>query len=269
MSPRRIAAVAMLALAVEVILGFTVLQGTRNPGMAAVAVLPLLAAWATWRERRWAPVAAVLGATAVVALRTTTLSFDLVRPGDVAPFGLAVATLVTIGIGLAATVVTGREARRSWLAVPGGLAAGAVLGLGLVLGLPQSDDTGGLSDEELTALPTIDMVNFKFEPGQLRVAEGQPVAFRFTNDTDDTHSFAIDAFDLDVQVPSGRTRVVVVDAGPGTYPFHCSVGSHADDGMKGRLVVDSEDHSQHGHDHGDAEQAEQAEQIEDGHAHEN
>jgi len=245
----RIAAASMLALAVEVVLGFTVFQGTSNPGIASVAVLPLFAAWATWGEKSWAPVVTLLSAITVLAPRSTTLSFDLARPGDPAPFVLAVATLVTIGIGLSATVVASRGIRRAWLAVPGGLAAGAALGLGLALGLPQFDDTSGLSDEEVAALPTIEMVDFRFEPGQLRVAEGQLVSFQFTNDTGGTHSFAIDAFDLDVRVPSGRTRVVVVEAGPGTYPFHCSVGSHADDGMKGRLVVDGNDHSDDGHEH--------------------
>ena len=248
MSARKVATAALLALAGQIVIGFTVLQGTPNPGMAAAAVLPLLGAWATWTGRRWAPVVTVLSAVTVVALRMTTLSFDLARPGDVAPFALAVATLLTIGVSLVAGVLAGRGAGRPAIVLAGGLATGGVLAAGLLLGFPQSEDTGGLSEEQVAALPTIEMVNFTFEPGQLRVPEGQPVAFRFTNDTDDSHSFAIDAFDLDVQVPSGRTRVVVVEAEPGTYPFHCSVGSHADDGMKGRLVVDGGDHS--GHDHG-------------------
>ena len=259
MTARRIAAIALLALAAETIIGFTVLQGTPNPGMAAAAVLPLLGAWATWTGRRWAPVVTVLSVVTVVALRMTTLSFDLARPGDVAPFVLAVATVLTLGVSLVASLLGLRGPGRPALALAGGLAAGGALAAGLLLGMPQTEDTGGLSDEQVAALPTIEMVNFKFEPGQLRVAEGQPVAFRFTNDTDDSHSFAIDAFDLDVQVPSGRSRVVVVEADPGTYAFHCSVGSHADDGMKGRLVVDGGDHS--GHDHGGEAGGE------DGHAH--
>ena len=248
MSPRRIAALALLALAVEVVLGFTVLQGTPIPGMAAAAVLPLLGAWAGWTERRWAPVVTVLSVLTVVGLRLTTTSFDLARPGDVAPFVLAVATVLAAGVALAATVAGLRGAGRPAVVLGSGLVTGATLAAGLLLGLPQTEDTAGLSDEQVAALPTVEMVNFKFEPGQLRVPEGQPVAFRFTNDTDDSHSFAIDAFDLDVEVPSGRSRVVVVEAEPGSYHFHCSVGSHADDGMKGRLIVDGGDHS--GHDHG-------------------
>lgn len=259
MNARRIAAIALVGLAAETIIGFTVLQGTPNPGMAAAAVLPLLGAWASWTGRRWAAVVTVLSVITVVALRMTTLSFDLARPGDVAPFVLAVATLLTIGVSLVAGVLAQRNADRPAVTLIGGLATGGVLAAALLLGLPQTEDTDGLSDEQVAALPTIEMVNFKFEPGQLRVADGRPVAFRFTNDTDDTHSFAIDAFDLDVQVPSGRSRVVVVEADPGTYAFHCAVGSHADDGMKGRLIVDGGDHS--AHDHGGEADGE------DGHAH--
>lgn len=237
MSARRVATFAMLALAVEVLIAFTIAQGTPNPGMAAIAVVPLAAAWAFHAGRRWAPALAVLGIVTVVALRTTNTSFDLVRPEAIGPFVLTLALLATVGVGLSATYLVVRAAARPGLVHAGGLVAGAALGLGLVLVLPQADDTGDLTDEQVAALPTIDMVNFKFEPGQLRVATGQPVAFRFTNDTDDSHSFAVDALDIDVAVPSGRSRVVVVEAEPGSYAFHCSVGSHRADGMKGELVV--------------------------------
>lgn len=247
MSARHLAAAALVALAAETVLGFTVLQGDPNPGMAIAAVLPLLAAWATWNARRWAPVVTALSLVTVVGLRMTTSSFDLVRPGDAAPFALAVATVLTVGFSVVASALALLDQDRPVAGLVAGLATSGLLAAGLLVGLPQQEDTSGLSDEQIAALPSIEMVNFTFEPGQLRVAEGQPVAFRFTNDTDDSHSFAIEALDIDVQVPSGRSRVVVVKAEPGSYAFHCSVGGHAEDGMKGRLVVDGGDLSERDH----------------------
>ena len=247
--------VASLALAVTVLLAYLVTGGAPNPGMAALAVVPLLAAWAFRSGRRWAPLAALASAALVLGLRTTELSFDLGRPGAVVPFVVAATTVTTAGIVLAVallhlTVGSRAAARTAALATAAGVGLGVLVATGLLLGTPQQDRTGDLTAAQVAALPTVEMVNYKFEPGQLRVAAGQPVAFRFTNDTDDAHAFTVDAFDVDVVVPSGRSRVVVVEAAPGTYPYHCSVGSHEEDGMKGRLVVVGEDGAGHaGHDH--------------------
>jgi hypothetical protein len=60
---------------------------------------------------------------------------------------------------------------------------------------------------------------------------------RFTNDGARPHSFAVEALDVDVEVPSGRTRTVVLRLPPGTYDYVCSVGDHELEGMKGRVVV--------------------------------
>lgn len=240
--PRRrpavtIALVAMLALAAEILLAYLVLGGAPNPGMAAIAVLPLAAAGALWTGRRWALIAAALTAALVIGMRLLALSFDLGRPGDLVPFLLAAAMLLTAG--LAAAAIAGLLPRR--VAAPGLLGGGALLAAatsaGLLLLSPQGDDTGSLTTAQTAALPTVEMANYSYAPAQLRVVTGQSVAFRFTNDTDDTHTFAIDDLDVDVQVPSGRTRIVVVDAPAGDYAFYCSAGSHREDGMEGRLVI--------------------------------
>ncbi|MFJ2094995.1 cupredoxin domain-containing protein [Streptomyces sp. NPDC087901] len=87
------------------------------------------------------------------------------------------------------------------------------------------DDTGSLTAEQIAALPTVDMVNYRFEPSILRAAPGQPVAFTFTNDTDDAHAFAVEKLGIDIEVPSGRTRTVVVQAPPASTP--CTARSAA------------------------------------------
>jgi FtsP/CotA-like multicopper oxidase with cupredoxin domain len=63
------------------------------------------------------------------------------------------------------------------------------------------------------------------------------VAFKFTNDTDDNHTFTITELGVDIEVPSGRTRIAVVNARPGRYAVHCAAGDHEEKGMVGRLTV--------------------------------
>jgi plastocyanin len=81
------------------------------------------------------------------------------------------------------------------------------------------------------------MLDYRFEPAQLRVAAGQPLAVRLSNDGARPHSIAVPALDIDVLVPSGRTRTVVVRLPAGTYDVTCSVGDHEQQGMRGRIVV--------------------------------
>ncbi|MFD9541937.1 cupredoxin domain-containing protein [Streptomyces sp. NPDC060022] len=235
--PDRLAAAGLLTLALCELLAHLALGGRPNPGMATLAVLPLTAAVLIRRRVRWAPLASLLAVVAVIATRTVGLSFDLTRPGDVLYFAAALLELAAAGAvtgPMAATLL-----KRRTPAVTGALALAAALALsaGVVLTSPQSDDNGSLTTEQIATLPTVDMVNYRFEPSILRAAPGQPVAFTFTNDTDDAHAFAVDKLGIDIGVPSGRTRTVVVQAPPGRYAMHCSVGSHSADGMKGQLVI--------------------------------
>ncbi|MFL1381721.1 cupredoxin domain-containing protein [Nocardiopsis protaetiae] len=235
--PAAFAVAATVALAATTLLSYLVTGGAPNPAMASIAVLPLLAAFGYLRSARWAAVPAVLTVVTLLVMRTADLSHDLARPGEILPFLVAAATVLASGVVLVAAVPGLLAGARSLVV---GLPLGAVLGLGLVLVSPQLDDTGALTPDQVAALPTVAMVDFKFEPGQLTVAEGRPVAFRFTNDTDGSHSFAIESLGIDVTVPAGRTRTVVVDLEPGVYPFVCSVGSHEENGMVGRLTVTGE-----------------------------
>ncbi|MET7645816.1 cupredoxin domain-containing protein [Streptomyces sp. NPDC005426] len=239
--PDRLGTAGLLALAFCELLAHLVLGGQPNPGMAALAVLPLAAAFLTWRRVRWAPIASLLAVAAVIAIRTASLSFDLTRPGD--PLYFAAALLELAAAGAVTGPIAAALLKRRTPALTGGLALAAALALsaGVILSSPQSDDTGSLTAEQIAALPTVDMVNYRFEPSILRAAPGQPVAFTFTNDTDDAHAFAVDKLGIDIEVPSGRSRTVVVQAPPGRYAMHCSVGSHSANGMKGQLVITGQD----------------------------
>ncbi|MFD9499419.1 cupredoxin domain-containing protein [Streptomyces sp. NPDC060035] len=235
--PDRLGVVGLLTLALCEPLAHLVLGGQPNPGMATLAVLPLTAALLVRRRLRWAPIASFLAVVAIVATRTAGLSFDLTRPGN--PLFFAVALLELAAAGAVIGPIAAALLKRHTPVVAGGLALAAALALsaGVVLISPQSEDNGSLTQEQIAALPTVDMVNYRFEPSILRVAPGRPVAFTFTNDTDDAHAFAVDKLGIHTEVPSGRTRTVVVEAPPGRYDVHCSVGSHQADGMKGQLVI--------------------------------
>lgn len=239
--------------------------GGPNIIAGSFALIPLLATVGFLRSARWAPIATVVTVLLTLILRMAGVSFDLVRPADPIPFAVAVLTVLSAGISLTSALLVSMERRseqpglrRTAVGITVGVILGAVTGLGMVLISPQTDDAGSLTATEIEALPRVEMVNFRFEPGQLRVEEGQPVAFRFNNDTEEAHSFAIEALGIDLTVPSGRSRTVVIDVEAGEYPFVCTVGSHQEDGMVGRLIVEGEgrtqaddgthqDHSEHGH----------------------
>ncbi|MFE9746834.1 cupredoxin domain-containing protein [Saccharothrix saharensis] len=207
-----LAAACVLAVANAVAL--LVLAGRPDPGMAAVPVFPLPAAVLLWRGVRVAPVVTI----AVAAVTVPAAGVAVVSSSVLAlrPAGGAGDRLVGVG---------------------GGAVVGVALAAALLVVWPQSDDTESLTDEQITAPPTVDLANFRSFPSQLRVGRGQPVAFKFTNHTDDNHTFKITELGGDVEVPGGRTRIAVVDAAPGRYSVHCAAGDHREKGMVGRLTV--------------------------------
>jgi hypothetical protein len=178
---RRLCAAALLALAVGQLVGYLVLTAAPNPGIASTAVLPAAAAAAVLLLPSWpGPVAALAVVATIVLTRTVELPFDLARPGSAWPFAFAVAQLASCG---AAATSAGRlllpaeDRRRSTvlaLTLLSGLAAAGLTSAALLLLAPQDDLTGGLDDAELALLPTVLMLDYRFEPAQLRVARASP-----------------------------------------------------------------------------------------------
>ncbi len=238
-----LAASALALLGVLTLVSYLVLGGAPNPGLAAVALLPFLAALGLGTGRRWGAVAAVLAVPVVLGLRLEGISFDLLRPADLLPFAVAVLQVLAAGLGLSGAVVSLAARRRAGVpratsaTLVGGGVLAALVTVGAVVALAQPDDARMLTPEQQAAAPVVDMLNYEFEASQLQVDGEEVAAFRFVNDTDDDHTFTVDELGVDVLVPSGREGVVVVQAPAGSYVFHCSVGSHQEDGMEGRLVV--------------------------------
>ena len=54
-----------------------------------------------------------------------------------------------------------------------------------------------------------------------------------------THNLAVDALDLVVIAPAGRSASLTIeDMEPGIYEFYCSISGHREAGMVGTLVVE-------------------------------
>ncbi|MGC9443165.1 hypothetical protein [Streptomyces sp. WG5] len=95
--------------------------------MAALAVLPLIAAQLVRRRLRWAPFVSLLAVITVAATRTTGLSFDLVRPGDPLYFGAAMLECAAAGAVIGSVVAA--LLKRRTPAVTAGSALAAALAL--------------------------------------------------------------------------------------------------------------------------------------------
>lgn len=238
---RAVCAAALVVLAAGQLVAYLLLTAEPNVGIGSTAVLPAAAAAAVLvTGGPLGPASALAVVAAILGTRTLELSFDLARPEVTAPFAFSLVQLAACGLAVvtAAGLLVPRERAPRLLPLVGaGLLAAVAAGAALVVVSPQGEETGGLSEDEVRALPEIAMVDFLFEPAQLRVVAGQPLALRFINDGATPHSFAIEELGLDVAVPSGRTRTVVMTLAPGTYDFVCSVGDHVQEGMRGRVVV--------------------------------
>jgi plastocyanin len=75
--------------------------------------------------------------------------------------------------------------------------------------------------------------DFRFSPNIVTTADGT-IAITVTNDDTTRHTFTIDEFDVDMNVPPGTTQRVTFTADAGTYRFYCR--PHVP-GMAGSLVV--------------------------------
>lgn len=85
----------------------------------------------------------------------------------------------------------------------------------------------------------IDMFNFGYSVGEIRVRQGDTVTINVTN-SNGVHDFVIDEFNVRTsQIGPGRTEsVTFVPDRTGTFEYYCSVGSHRASGMVGRLIVE-------------------------------
>lgn len=150
--------------------------------------------------------------------------------GDVA---LPVALTVLPALG-ALSVVVGRRGSGTARSALGAVAAAALAGAAMMAaaqfagaGSSLAPDPGDLK---------ISARNAEFSTARLQARPGT-AAIAVTNHDLFWHTFTIEALGVDLRVPVGATRRVVVEIEPGTYTFKCAIPGHAAMGMRGTLAV--------------------------------
>jgi plastocyanin len=80
---------------------------------------------------------------------------------------------------------------------------------------------------------------FKFSPAEIKVKKGDKVKIIFRNNGG-THDWVLDEFNVRTkQLQTGQTETVEFTADKtGTFEYYCSVGTHRQMGMKGKLIVE-------------------------------
>ena len=110
--------------------------------------------------------------------------------------------------------------------------------------IPDSGTTDGAIDSGKTDISnvkefTIEATSFKFTPADIQVNQGDTVKINFVN-KEGFHDFVIDEFSLartqKLSTCGSQTIQFVADK-KGTFESYCSVGTHRQMGMVGKLIV--------------------------------
>jgi plastocyanin len=107
-------------------------------------------------------------------------------------------------------------------------------------------DDGGDKPARAATVPangTLDMTakEYSFDPGAITVAGAGRLTIALRNDGSLAHDIRIRKGDTEVggtqAFAGGETRKAPVNLEHGTYEFLCTVGDHAELGMRGKLTV--------------------------------
>jgi len=148
---------------------------------------------------------------------------------------------------------TRRYGRRSFL----GLGAAAIAGTGAIVLVGRAgsaqDGTplaGGTPEASPSASPAaspvasegkfvVSTVDLAFEPDAFTIPANTDVTVRVENLGLLPHDFTLDQLGISSDLlSSGESAALTINAGPGTYGFHCSVPGHKQAGMRGTLTVE-------------------------------
>lgn len=86
---------------------------------------------------------------------------------------------------------------------------------------------------------TVKGVNYGYDVTEIRAKKGETVTINFES-TDGFHDWVLDEFDARTTKvsPGTPTSVTFVAGEAGTFEYYCSVGSHRQHGMVGKLIVE-------------------------------
>lgn len=87
-------------------------------------------------------------------------------------------------------------------------------------------------------LLSVELADFSFRPGVVRVRAGEPVNLKLRNTGRVPHDLYLPDLGFRAAVAPGQEAVAgLVTDRPGTYEFYCTVPGHREAGMRGVLVV--------------------------------
>jgi outer membrane protein assembly factor BamB/S1-C subfamily serine protease/plastocyanin len=136
--------------------------------------------------------------------------------------------------------------------IPGHAAAGMV---GALLVISEDSDKVSTSDDEdvmavavaeaiataeaeLASESKIVSYDIYFDPKAISIPAHTDVNISLPNEGVTLHNFAIDEFGINVDIPPGETKEVVINAPAGTYEYYCDIPGHKAAGMVGTLTIE-------------------------------
>ncbi len=104
---------------------------------------------------------------------------------------------------------------------------------------PSTGPSQAQTTEGMVKTITVTGKNFSFDPGTITVKQGDTVKINFSN-VGGMHDFVIDEFNVKTpRIQGGNSAEVEFVANKkGTFEYYCSVGSHRQMGMVGKLIVE-------------------------------
>ena len=228
---KRVSAIFAVTMAAWVIL-ITLSTGEIIPPVVIFATVFII--W--WGVIRWRPnritfsILIGLGLAAIGGNLPFLLS-DLGHPesafGFITGMMPLAASLLAIAVGLAGWGrLSDNAASKIWVGAAVLFLLAATFSVVQALGL--EDEAAAAGDITLTA------ESADWEPATLTAAAGT-VAIHVQNQDPIRHTFAIEALDVEVEVPAATDRRVEFTAAAGTYEFICTVPGH--EAMIGTIVV--------------------------------
>lgn len=119
------------------------------------------------------------------------------------------------------------------------VSAGTVGRSGAASGTATVGDEAADADQSAVSVP-IGVVSHDiyFEPREITIPSNTDVAVLLPNEGVTLHNFAISTLGINIDIPPGDTKEIVINAPAGEYEYICTVPGHWYAGMVGTLIVE-------------------------------